>query len=72
MLPAIDIEQEIEMVSQQKLDNIAMTMPMGDPVAAAPGEEEEAPAEAPSEMRTILEERIRRMNGEKKEEEEDE
>ena len=77
VLPQLDVELEMEMVSQQKLDNVAMMMPMGNPQAAAPGEEEEeeeAPdksTEAPSEMRTLLEERIRRMNGESKDEEED-
>ena len=66
VLPQIDVEAEIEMTQQEKLDSMAMAMPVGDP--AVPGEEGNS---EPSEMRAMMEERVRQLNGNEDQEEEE-
>jgi hypothetical protein len=78
VLPGIDIELELEMTQQEKLDNMAYSMSVSETPQALEEEEEDAvdaeekaDGEEPS-MRTLLESRLRNAaNGSKEEDEEE-
>ena len=70
VLPGIDVELEMELVSQEKLDNMSMAMDIGGPSAPTAEEDQQAADANPdenqssqSDIRTLLEERLRRLNG---------
>mgnify|MGYP005722306987 FL=1 len=70
VLPGIDVELELEMCGQEKLDNMSMAMDIGSSSTETPQEDQQA-SEAnsdtnqadQSDIRTLLEERLRRLNG---------
>ena len=71
ILPGLDVELELEMVQTEKLDNMAMAMPIGNPEAPSNNEEDEnaEPAAEQSSLRAEMEARIRQMAGDNDEDE---
>ena len=79
VLPGLDVELELEMTSQEKLDNMSMAMPIDGASSSGGDEEEDKDAEKTdsggkqSDLRTLMEERLKRLAGtsDNKEDEED-
>ena len=70
VLPGIDVELELEMCGQEKLDNMSMAMDIGSSSTETPQEDQQAGETNSdtnqadqSDIRTLLEERLRRLNG---------
>lgn len=70
VLPGLDIELELEMTSQEKLDGMSMALDIGGPSTQTADEDEQATGANPdksqsnqSDIRGLLEERLRRLNG---------
>jgi len=72
VLPDIDVEREVELTQQEKAGNMLMSAAAPGAVAPSEGGDEEGEAEGGSEIRQLVEERLRRLAGGSDNEEEDE
>jgi len=61
VLPEIDVEQEVELVDQEKASNMMMQAAAPSAVAAPEPGEGEAPSDDTGDIRSAVEERLRRM-----------
>ena len=61
VLPQIEVDAEIEMTQQEKLDGMAMAIPIGNPAE-----------DGQSDIRSIMEERVRNLTGENEDNSDDE